>query len=701
MAQFRQSSCSSTASEHVSIGIRMPHKQGFRNRRYARSEKNAWKISFTGVVVILVLVLIVTAFAYHFVSADKESDASNGQDNDLNDDSDFLANVTRTKHSTVLKFGRGSGKHGRDSRYWDKDDRRRDDEYSESASELENADDHNEASVDKIHVKERTKSREPPHKPSAELQGKLVTDAKSIGLYNEAGRDELKQYEAEYEASLKNVERLEKEKGGEHDKVFDADLESQAFDDEYDDGIDFLDPHDAQTDDTSRSDDEDVSGVVQGQENSTEKSVASHVAQNGDLNTDEYSDEAATNTSGENSSHGANVKLDSIHNGRSAKGSSSEKKSDTRKKSKHHKLSGSSCEIKFLNSTAQLIEPLESRKFSRFSLQYTEVEQRPSGEEKWEPRFAGHQTLLEREESFYARDQKINCGFVRGPEGSPSTGFDLAEDDIKFMSSCHIAVSSCIFGSSDNLRTPTGKSVTRLSRKNVCFVMFMDENTLQMLSSEGQKLDRMGFIGLWKVVVVKNLPFTDMRRVGKIPKFLTHRLFPSARYSIWLDSKLRLQKDPLLILEYFLWRKGYEYAISNHYDRHCLWEEVAQNKKLNKFNHTIIDQQFSFYQVDGMKRFNSLDPNKLLPSNVPEGSFIVRAHTPMSNLFSCLWFNEVDRFTPRDQLSFAYTYHKLRRMNPDKPFHLNMFKDCERRSIAKLYHHRSEGRRSLPLQATG
>lgn len=179
------------------------------------------------------------------------------------------------------------------------------------------------------------------------------------------------------------------------------------------------------------------------------------------------------------------------------------------------------------------------------------------------------------------------------------------------------------------------------------------------------------------------------------------------RYSIWLDSKLRLQLDPLLILEYFLWRKGYEYAISNHYDRHCLWEEVAQNKRLNKYNHSIIDEQFKFYQSDGMRRFNAADRNKLLPSSkifihshlyrvhffgfvvdfcavcdalhtfqpdVPEGSFIVRAHTPMSNLFSCLWFNEVDRFTPRDQLSFAYTYHKLSKVNPGKRFYLHMFK---------------------------
>lgn len=61
-------------------------------------------------------------------------------------------------------------------------------------------------------------------------------------------------------------------------------------------------------------------------------------------------------------------------------------------------------------------------------------------------------------------------------------------------------------------------------------------------------------------------------------------------------------------------------------------------------------------------------------ADVPEGSFIIRAHTPMSNLFSCLWFNEVDRFTSRDQLSFAYTYLKLKRMNPDRPFFLYMFK---------------------------
>ena len=66
------------------------------------------------------------------------------------------------------------------------------------------------------------------------------------------------------------------------------------------------------------------------------------------------------------------------------------------------------------------------------------------------------------------------------------------------------------------------------SKKNVCFIMFLDELTLTTLSSEGHIPDENGSIGLWRIVVVKNLPYKDMRRAGKVPKLLAHRLFPSA-----------------------------------------------------------------------------------------------------------------------------------------------------------------------------
>ncbi|KAK9162147.1 hypothetical protein Syun_003049 [Stephania yunnanensis] len=150
---------------------------------------------------------------------------------------------------------------------------------------------------------------------------------------------------------------------------------------------------------------------------------------------------------------------------RDIKKTSTEVKLDLKRPPIRPKRSGPSCEMKFLNSTAQLVEPSESPRFSKFSLQYTLVEERAEGLTQWEPRFAGHQTFEEREDSFYASDKKLNCGFVKGPVGSSGTGFEMDEVDAQFMSSCHIAVSSCIFGNSDYLKSPSLEMITSLSRK--------------------------------------------------------------------------------------------------------------------------------------------------------------------------------------------------------------------------------------------
>ncbi|KAL6189374.1 hypothetical protein ACLB2K_040763 [Fragaria x ananassa] len=58
------------------------------------------------------------------------------------------------------------------------------------------------------------------------------------------------------------------------------------------------------------------------------------------------------------------------------------------------------------------------------------------------------------------------------------------------------------------------------------------------------------------------------------------------------------------------------------------------------------------------------------------------------------------------QCTRRFFYHrgthsnKLRRMNPEKPFRLNLFKDCERRAIAKLLRHRSEEKSNNRQRAT-
>ncbi|GKE08898.1 inner membrane protein OxaA [Tanacetum coccineum] len=64
--------------------------------------------------------------------------------------------------------------------------------------------------------------------------------------------------------------------------------------------------------------------------------------------------------------------------------------------------------------------------------------------------------------------------------------------------------------------------------------------------------------------------------------------------------------------------------------------------------------------------------------DVPEGCVIIREHIPITNLFTCLWFNEVDRFTSRDQLSFATVRDKIM---AQVDWSINMFMDCERRNF--------------------
>ena len=74
-----------------------------------------------------------------------------------------------------------------------------------------------------------------------------------------------------------------------------------------------------------------------------------------------------------------------------------------------------------------------------------------------------------------------------------------------------------------------------------------------------------------------------------------------------------------------------------------------------------------------------------------EASVIVREHTPLTNLFMCLWFNEVARFTARDQLSFGYVLRKLKRL------HLNLFPVCTRRALINPIGHQRKAK-MLPVQ---
>ncbi|OAY28689.1 hypothetical protein MANES_15G087000v8 [Manihot esculenta] len=306
--------------------------------------------------------------------------------------------------------------------------------------------------------------------------------------------------------------------------------------------------------------------------------------------------------------------------------------------------------------------------------------------------FGGYPSLKRRSDSFDIRESMtVHCGFVKGRKPGHQTGFDIDEADLMELEQFHeVIVVSAIFGNYDIIQQP--KNISEASRKNVPFYMFVDEET-ETYMKNSTVLDSSMKVGLWRIIVVHNIPYNDTRRNGKVPKLLLHRILPNVRYSIWIDGKLQLVVDPYQVLERFLWSQNANFAISRHYRRFDVFEEAEANKAAGKYDNTSIDYQIEFYKREGLTSYYSA--KFPITSDVPEGCVIIREHVPITNLFTCLWFNEVDRFTSRDQLSFSTVRDKI--MEKVK-WSINMILDCERRNfVIQAYHRDLLEHRSPPV----
>ena len=62
------------------------------------------------------------------------------------------------------------------------------------------------------------------------------------------------------------------------------------------------------------------------------------------------------------------------------------------------------------------------------------------------------------------------------------------------------------------------RNISEYAKRNACFYMFVDEETEAYIKNT-TNLDSIQRVGLWRVVVVRNLPYVDARRNGKVPFF--------------------------------------------------------------------------------------------------------------------------------------------------------------------------------------
>ena len=139
--------------------------------------------------------------------------------------------------------------------------------------------------------------------------------------------------------------------------------------------------------------------------------------------------------------------------------------------------------------------------------------------------------------------------------------------------------------------------------------------------------------------------------VNRFAKFFPHRIFPEAEVSVYVDANTLILADLAPLLAEFH-ASGADIGLFPHKQRFDVWEEFAFAKAVGKVppeDAAKGEAQLAFYRAEGL-------PERHL---LTENAIIFRRHGSARLAAAMdLWWEQMQAFTRRDQLSLPYVLHK-------------------------------------------
>ncbi len=200
------------------------------------------------------------------------------------------------------------------------------------------------------------------------------------------------------------------------------------------------------------------------------------------------------------------------------------------------------------------------------------------------------------------------------------------------------AIYTCITAGYDELREPA--RVTQ----GVDYVCFSD----RPLESR-----------VWQVRPLAHVGDTSSRS-ARYHKLMSHRVLPEYDATLWLDGSYRIDRElgPLI----GSWLDGWDLAVRRHPSRMplCVYAEARACLRLRRGEPAAIEAQVTAYRELGYPERNGVYVTGIL----------ARRHTPEVAAFNEAWWDELSRFSDRDQLSFpVVAWRQKLRFNVVKPKH--------------------------------
>jgi len=190
-----------------------------------------------------------------------------------------------------------------------------------------------------------------------------------------------------------------------------------------------------------------------------------------------------------------------------------------------------------------------------------------------------------------------------------------------------IVVYTALFGEYDDLKTPPQPI-------NGCdFVCFTNNRKLKSEIFDIRYL---------------NIKGMDNTRRNRMVKLLPHRFFSDYEYSLYLDGSVSIKRTD--IKEFTLTHLAkHNWAVFSHPSRNCIYEELDACIERQKDDPETMRRQIEFYRRQAHPEQYGLTQNTIL---------LRRHNKPDIIRFSELWWQELERFSKRDQLSIPYVARK-------------------------------------------
>ena len=136
------------------------------------------------------------------------------------------------------------------------------------------------------------------------------------------------------------------------------------------------------------------------------------------------------------------------------------------------------------------------------------------------------------------------------------------------------------------------------------------------------------------------------RRNAKIYKVMPQMFLPEYDYWFWVDSTHELIMDPKKVIDEYMGES--EIGLWKHTDRDCSYQEAEIVKRLNLDYPELIQNQVNYYKSVGYPEHNGLYE---LPVSI-------RKNTDMVKILNMRWWEQICRYSSRDQISMPFVIWK-------------------------------------------